>query len=126
MVEKRHKKLIDKLGADFEAALIMTPANRFYLLGAEDSQAGSVLLFADKLLYFVDSRYIEVAKQQIKHAQIILEEDVSEQIREILHREGVNTLLLEDGITVAQCNELQNKLKVFFVEMFQKFLFHFY
>ena len=50
-MKKRTDKLAAALGGGFEAALISTDVNRFYLLGFDSGDAGTVLLIGGCLLY---------------------------------------------------------------------------
>ncbi|MFV0353160.1 MAG: M24 family metallopeptidase [Oscillospiraceae bacterium] len=111
MVEQRAKRLISNLGSSFEAALIQTPPNRFYLLDYDSDDAGMLLVLPHKMIYIIDSRYIEIAGKSVKHAEVVLEEDVLSQIKEFLAKEGVKTLMVENAISVALLGRLAEKLE---------------
>ena len=108
MLEKRAQKLVNSLPAGFEAAVIGTAVNRFYLLDFDAHDAGHLVLFPDRMVYIIDSRYIEVAQNGVTAAEVVLESDALAQIAGLLG--GVKRLLVEDGITVADLNRLQNAL----------------
>lgn len=109
-MNKRAKNVIASLPADFEAALIQTPVSRFYLLDYDSGDAGTLLVLPDKMVYIIDSRYIESATERVKHAEVVLEEDALVQVAEILKKAGVTHLLLEDAISVALYEQTRGKL----------------
>ena len=67
-MENRIEKLTGKLGAEFDAAIISSDENRFYLLGMKSS-AGTLVMFKDAAYFIIDFRYIELAKKTVKNAQ---------------------------------------------------------
>lgn len=95
---------------DCEAALIKTDFNRFYFLGLDTGDAGTVLILQNKTYFIIDSRYIEIARREIKDAEVILEKKVNEQILELLQTHGVATLYIESKISVAEMYNLREKL----------------
>lgn len=96
---------------DCEAALISSDANRFYFLGLDTGDAGTVLIMHDKTYFIIDSRYIEIARREIKDAELILEKKRDEQIGNILRSHGVATLYVETSSTLAQIAELRRDLE---------------
>lgn len=111
MLNERAKKLVAALPANFEAALIQTEVSRFYLLDFDAGDAGTVLLLPDKMVYIIDSRYIESAQKHVKNAEVVLEQDVYAQVAELLHSHHVKHLYAENAITVAQLDTLREKLQ---------------
>lgn len=111
MLNTRAQKLVAALPANFQAAYIGTEVNRFYLLDFDAGDAGHLLLFPDKMVYIIDSRYIESAQREVQNAEVVLEEDVLAQIGEHLARAGAKTLHLEDGMTLAAAARLKDKIQ---------------
>lgn len=110
MLNQRAKKLVQAMPEGFEAALLQTQQNKFYLLDFDAGDAGTLLLLPDQMLYIIDSRYIEIARREIKDAEVVLEKNALNQVREILSSHGVKKLYVEDGITVAQCEKVKSEL----------------
>lgn len=110
MLNPRAQKLAAALPQGFEAALLQNPVSRFYLLGFDAHDAGHLLLLPDKMVYIIDSRYIEAARQAVKDAEIILEADAFSQLAEALKAAGVKKLHLEDSASIAEWNSLKEKI----------------
>ena len=100
-MKKRTDKLAAALGDGFEAALISTDVNRFYLLGFDSGDAGTVLLIGGETYFIIDSRYIEIAQQKVREAQVILETKALDQVRDLLSSHGVRRLYMENKATMA-------------------------
>lgn len=110
MLEGRTKRLVEQLPEDFEAALVGTPVNRFYLLDFDAHDAGHLLILPDRMVYIIDSRYIEAARSQVTNAEVLLEKNALAQIGDLLKRAGVKHVMLEDGITLATLTRLNDKI----------------
>lgn len=110
MLTGRAKRLAEKLG-NFEAAIIQTPVSRFYLLDFDSHDAGTLLLFPDEMVFIIDSRYIEVANAGVTNAQVMLETNAMAQTAELLQKRGVQKLLAENGITVAEYAKLAKAME---------------
>lgn len=106
MLNKRATNLVNAMPEGFEAALIQTEVNRFYFLDFDAGDAGTVLILPDKMIYIIDSRYIELAEKQISDAEVILQVEPFEQVAEILKKENVGILSLENTISVALLEKL--------------------
>ena len=61
-MKQRTDKLLAAMPGGFEAALVSTDVNRFYFLGFDSGDAGTVLILPDKTYFIIDSRYIEIAE----------------------------------------------------------------
>ena len=85
-MKQRTDKLLAAMPGGFEAALVSTDVNRFYFLGFDSGDAGTVLILPDKTYFIIDSRYIEIAEATVKEAEVILEGKALEQVRDILAR----------------------------------------
>lgn len=111
MLENRVKKLREALTQNFEAALVLTEENRFYLLDFDSGDAGTLIVLPDKMVFVIDSRYIESAQKQIRNAEVVLEDDALEQVRDILSDAGVHTLHLENKISIARYESMRLRLQ---------------
>lgn len=70
-MKQRTDKLLAAMPGGFEAALVSTDVNRFYFLGFDSGDAGTVLILPDKTYFIIDSRYIEIAEATVKEAEVI-------------------------------------------------------
>ena len=77
-----------------EAFLTSDGASRFYLTGFPSS-AGQLLVTKRGAYFIIDFRYIEKARATVKTAEVILQANADEQIKEILARDGVSRLYVE-------------------------------
>lgn len=111
MLNKRAQNLMNALPENARAALILTPANRFYFLDLDTHDAGALLILRDKMVFIIDSRYMEVAKVKTEGAVLVLEEDWRAQLQEILAEENIGELYVENGITVGMLELLTDKLQ---------------
>lgn len=98
MIEKL-KKLIKDL--PFDAALIMSPENRFYFTGFNSSD-GFLLASRDEAVFITDSRYIEAAENTVKGCKVVLQERSISQLKNILDSFGARSVAVEaDRLTVS-------------------------
>ncbi len=105
------QKLVQKMGDNFEGALITSEQNRFYLLGMKSS-AGTLLVLKDASYFIIDFRYIELAKKTAKCENIIMQDKLHTQINEILKKHNVKNLFVEDSLTVGALNSYKKGLDV--------------
>ncbi|MEG2929544.1 MAG: aminopeptidase P family protein [Oscillospiraceae bacterium] len=108
-MENRVERLIEQLGTEFEAALITSEENRFYLFGMHSS-AGTAVILKDKSYFIIDSRYIELAKKTVKNAEIILQTRVYQQVNELLKKHDVHTVWLEESVNLGTYGGLEKIL----------------
>ena len=106
-MKKRTEKLVNALPAGFEAALVSTETNRFYLLGFDSGDAGTVLVLPDETIFIIDSRYIEIARDEIKDETVLLETRALEQAAEILAKRGVKHIYMENAATLAYADRVK-------------------
>ncbi len=106
----RIDKLRELLPENFGAALVQHRPNRAYLSGFLSS-AGMLLVTEKSATLFVDFRYIEAAKIKAEGVNVVLMERVYSQIGEILSREGVSRLLLENEISVGALASVKKGLR---------------
>ncbi len=93
--EERIQKLNALLSGKVDSALITDDINRRYLTGMKSS-AGYVLVFPEESILIIDSRYIERARQVVKHCKVI-EQDmkVLKQIATLLKEHNAKSCALE-------------------------------
>ena len=53
---------------NFKAALVTSEANKYYFNGTQTPEAGTLIILPSGAYYIVDSRYIEVAQNNITSA----------------------------------------------------------
>ena len=109
-MKQRTEKLIAALPQGFEAALISTDVNRFYFLNFDSGDAGTVLILPGKTYFIIDSRYIEIAEANVKEAEVILEKEALEQVRDLLAEHGVKHLYMENKATIAYESRVRKAL----------------
>ncbi len=95
---------------DFEAALITSEASKYYLVGTSTPEAGTLVVTRDGAYFIVDSRYIELAQNNITSAQVILQGRLYDQVEEILALHNVKNVWIEDSMTVGTLNSLKQRL----------------
>ena len=106
----RAQRLAAAMPQGFEAALIHTAPNRFYFLDLDTWDAGDLLIFPDKSIFLIDSRYTEIAAKTVKSAEIVEEKRSMEQIAALLAARGVKKLYVENDVSVAFAEELGRSL----------------
>ena len=106
----RIEKLRKLLPADFTAALVTGEVSRYYLLSFDSGDAGTLLVFPDASYFIIDARYIEVAGNDVKNAEVVLQKKVLEQVAELLKKHGATRLLLENTTTLAEYARLSAAL----------------
>ena len=106
----RMQKLMAALPAECDAAIISTDVNRFYFLGLDTGDAGTLVIFRDAAYFIIDSRYIEVAEAQVKCAEVVLENKALEQVRELVKKHGASKLYMENKATLAYADRVRTAL----------------
>ncbi len=113
MARTRIQKLLKNLPDDFEAALIQTQSNRFYFLDFDTDDAGTLLILPEACYFFVDSRYIESAQQNVEAAEVVLQKELYAQIKKLLLQADVGKIYLENQISLEQYARLKEQLPDF-------------
>ncbi len=99
MIEKL-KNLIKN--SEYDAALIISPENRFYFTGF-DSSDGYLVADENEAVFITDGRYIEAAQMKAKDCKVVLQEKSAVQIKNILSSMGAKSVAAEaDRMTVSQ------------------------
>ena len=105
-MQNRIERVLANMPTDFEAALVTTEVNRFYLLGTSSS-AGTLLLFKDASYFIIDFRYYEVACNTIKGVNVILQDNLKQQIADILKKHNAKKLNIEQTANIAFLQRIQ-------------------
>lgn len=109
-MNQRIERLMKKLPAEIDCALITSDINRRYFTGMRSS-AGTLLCFRDAAYLLIDFRYIEKAQQTVQGCTVIQQENLYHQLRELLARHGAKTMAVEAmEMTLSQFAQLQEKL----------------
>ena len=106
----RIEKLMKALPEGADAALITSDVNRRYFTGLESS-AGTLVAFRDAAYFIIDFRYIEVAKDTVTGAEVLLQDKLYEQIGALLKKHGAKTVTIEtDYVTVGALGMYRTRL----------------
>lgn len=98
MIEKLKKLIKD---SPFDAALIVSPENRFYFTGFNSSD-GFLLVSKDEAVFITDSRYIEAAENTVRDCKVVLQQRNISQLRDVLDGFGAKSVAVEaDRLTVS-------------------------
>lgn len=95
-MEERLKKLTESLPEGMDGALLLAPVHRRYYLGIVSS-AGTLLVTREKSYFIVDFRYIEMAKQRIQGAEVILQEELAKQLEDLAVRHSLHCIGVDIG-----------------------------
>lgn len=106
---KRIENIRKILNSD-TAALILSEPNRFYLTGFDTSD-GAVIITEKSAVFFTDFRYIEKAKETVKHLDVLMLTSRKEQIGEILKKDKISKLYIESNyVNIDEFESLKNDL----------------
>lgn len=93
------------------AALISSPVNRRYLSDFKSSD-GWIFLTSEESYFFVDFRYYEAAKKQIRSLNVVLMSDFKQSLLEFAHKHRVKSVLVEnDSLTLSEALKIEKWLK---------------
>lgn len=95
---------------NFKAALVTSEANKYYFTGTQTPEAGTLIILPSGAYYIVDSRYIEVAQNNITSAKVILQDKLYSQVNEILKENSTDEVWVEDSLTIGELNGLRKCL----------------
>ncbi len=92
-------------------SLVITDVNRYYLTGFRSS-LGYLFCVRDRLILYVDGRYIEAAQKGVKQGvEVRLFVKLTSAINDILTEFNINSLSLEEEIAVRDLTNLQKYFK---------------
>lgn len=107
---KNIEKLMKAVPAESDCAMITSDINRRYFTGMKSS-AGILLCFREKAYLLIDFRYIEKARNIVKDCEVILDDNLYVQIKELLKKHNAHTVSVESKeITVNEVNTYRKKL----------------
>ena len=95
-----------------DCGLITSDVNRRYFTGMKSS-AGTLVVFADKIYFIIDFRYIEKTTKLLADTEIevLLQDKLYEQINALIEKHNAKTVAVEtDRCTVAQLGEYKTML----------------
>lgn len=88
-------KLMESLKDNTHAGIITSEPNRLYFLDFHSS-AGTLIVTKEQAYFIIDFRYVEMARKQITDAQIILQNDLDKQIKEIISKHNIKEVSVEN------------------------------
>ncbi len=111
-MEERIQNLVKLFQEKADCALITDDINRRYLTGMKSS-AGYVLVFPEQSYLIIDFRYIEKAREVVKHCEVIEQKPgIFRQFDELFKKHGAKTVALEaQSLTLQRCDNLKNHMK---------------
>ncbi len=96
------QRLMERLPAGADAALVVSGHNRRYLTGFPSS-AGVVLATRETALFLTDFRYIEAARRAVTGMECVEYSSLKETLVDLARRFSLHCILTEDeGMTVAE------------------------
>lgn len=90
----RLEKLMKTLPDGADCALITSEVNRRYFSGMKSS-AGTLAVFREKAYLIIDFRYYEKACATVKVCEVILQEKLSEQLKDLFAKHGAKTAAVD-------------------------------
>lgn len=109
----RIDNLVKSLPKETDCALITSDINRRYFSGMKSS-AGIVLVFREKAYLIIDFRYYEKASETVKFCEVILQSDLSEQIKALCTKHKAKTISVETHtMTLLELESYKSKLPEF-------------
>lgn len=93
-MQQRLERLMQALQGKADCALITDDINRRYLTGMKSS-AGTLLVFPEKAYLIIDFRYIEKAREVVRHCEVVAQNALYAQLGELLEKHGANTIAVE-------------------------------
>lgn len=107
----RIETLIKNFPANADAALITSGENRFYFSNFRSS-AGVILVTRDIAYLIVDFRYGEAAQISAKNCKVIVYDNFSETICNLVKKHNLHNVLIErDNMTISELKTYENILK---------------
>ena len=113
-MEERIASLVEKLRGKADCALVTDDINRRYLTGMKSS-AGYVLVFPEETVLIIDSRYIEKARESVRHCRVEeLTGGIYAAVKKELTAHGAKTAAVEArSLTVQRLHALEKALSGF-------------
>ncbi|MBQ8687478.1 MAG: aminopeptidase P family protein [Ruminococcus sp.] len=109
-MNQRIERLMGKLPHEVDCALIMSDINRRYFTGMR-STAGTLVCFRDAAYLIIDFRYIEKAQKTVKGCEVLQQDNLYAQLKELLLKHGAKCTAVEAmEMTLSQFAQLREKL----------------
>lgn len=107
--------LISCLQNRADAAVILSPSNKSYLLSTICDDAGCLVITKHKAFYIIDSRYFEMAQKLASdEIEVVLQENLFNQISDVLKNNGCKEIIFETSfVSVEDFKHYKQKLKEF-------------
>lgn len=103
--------LKSSLPTGIDAAVIVSGPNRRYYLGFDSHDAGLLFVTRNKAYFIIDFRYIETARVKVKGAEVLLQDDIFAQVRELCDRHNVKTAATETSyVTLREAARIERML----------------
>lgn len=110
-MKNRFEKLFDLLPQNIDCVLITSDINRRYFTGMKSS-AGTVIAFRDKAYLIIDFRYIEKAHETVKDAEVIKQNKLFPQLKELIEKHSASNIAIEaQNVTVSELNQYKKFFK---------------
>ncbi len=111
-MENRIQQLAAGLPDGIDGVLITSEPNRQYFTGMHSS-AGTVLVFKNGAAYFfIDSRYVERARQLASGYEVILQKELYAQLAEKIREHQAGKIAIEsEAVTVSEYMRMKNRLQ---------------
>lgn len=93
-MNNQHKRLFERLPADIDAAVVISPVNRRYFTGFYSSN-GLLFMTREKAIFLTDFRYIEAAAAQATGCECIRSNGLNEDLEELCKRYGIKKATFE-------------------------------
>ncbi len=107
----RMEKLMERLPDEIDCAWIASDINRRYFTGMKSS-AGTLLCFRDAAYLIIDFRYIEKARRTVQGCEVILQENLYNQAKELMRRHGAHVMAVESmEMTLSAYSQLEERLE---------------
>ena len=107
------ERLIERLPAGCDGALILTPVNRHYFTGFRSSD-GVLAVTRQGAAFYTDFRYIEAARAAIRDCPVHLIDRIADQLTAFFKEREVLTVAIEaDGMTVAELAGYRKRMPAF-------------
>lgn len=91
------------------AGVITSHPNRLYFLNF-NSSAGTLIVTKEQSYFIIDFRYIEMAKKNIVDVQVVLQEDLEKQIKNIISKHNIKEVFVENSyLTISGLDEVKKQ-----------------
>lgn len=110
-MRERLERLMQAISGKADCAVIRDDINRRYLTGMKSS-AGTLVVFPEQAYLIIDFRYIEKAREVVKHCEVIEQKESYAQLRELLERHHAQCIAVEArSMTLQELSVFEKKLE---------------